>query len=158
MVSLGLVYAAIGIAIAASLGAIGSSIGMSLAGQAASGVLSEKPSLYGRVLVIQAIPGTQSIYGFLVAVLLMTQVGFIGGSGLADYTNAEGLLVLAAALPVALVGLVSGIYQGKAAASAIVMAGKDEALATRGMILAAMVETAMLLALLISVLMFLQLP
>lgn len=156
MVSVGLVLAAIGVAISASLGPIGSAVGISLAGQSATGVLSEKPGLYGRVLVIQAIPGTQAIYGFLVAILLMTKIGFLGG-GFADLTKAEGLLVLAAALPVALVGLVSGIYQGKVAATAIVMAGKDEALATRGMILAAMVETTQLLALLISVLMYIAL-
>ncbi len=157
MVSLGFVMAALGVATAAILGPIGSSIGMSLAGQAASGVLSEKPGLYGRALVIQAIPGTQGIYGFLVAVLLMTKVGLLGGA-LADYTLAEGLLVLAAALPVAAVGLFSGIYQGKVAASAIVMAGKDEALATRGIILAAIVETAQLLALLVSILMYISIP
>lgn len=157
MVSLGFVMAAFGVATAAILGPIGSSIGMSLAGQAASGVLSEKPGLYGRALVIQAIPGTQGIYGFLVAVLLMTKVGLLGGA-LADYTLAEGLLVLAAALPVAAVGLFSGIYQGKVAASAIVMAGKDEALATRGIILAAIVETAQLLALLVSILMYISIP
>ncbi len=157
MVSLGFVMAALGVATAAILGPIGSSIGMSLAGQAASGVLSEKPGLYGRALVIQAIPGTQGIYGFLVAVLLMTKVGLLGGA-LADYTLAEGLLVLAAALPVAAVGLFSGIYQCKVAASAIVMAGKDEALATRGIILAAIVETAQLLALLVSILMYISIP
>lgn len=157
MVSVGFVIASIGVALSASLGPIGSSIGMSLAGQAASGVLSEKPGLYGRVLVIQAIPGTQGIYGFLVAILLMTKIGLLGG-GFIDLAKLDGWLVFAAALPVALVGLVSGIYQGKAAASAIVMAGKDEALATRGMILAAIVETAQLLALLVSVLMYIALP
>ncbi len=153
MMSFGFVIALFGVAVAAVFGPIGSSIGMSLAGQAASGVLSEKPDLYGRALVIQAIPGTQGIYGFLVAILLMTKIGLIGGV-YADLTAYQGFAVLASAIPVALVGLVSGIYQGKVAATAIIMAGKDSALATRGMILAAMVETAQLLALLVSVLMY----
>lgn len=156
MINFGLVMALLGIAIAAILGPIGSSIGMGLAGKAASGVLAEKPELYGRTLVIQAIPGTQAIYGFLVAVLFMSKIGILGGE-LATLTAHEGFAYLVAALPVAVVGLFSGIFQGKAAASAIVMAGKNPAQATRGMILAAMVETAQLLALLVSVLTYIGL-
>lgn len=155
MINTGLVIALLGVAISALLGPIGSTIGMSKAGKAASGVLPEKPELYGRALVIQAIPGTQAIYGFLVAVLFLSSLGIVGGE-LATLSTAEGLAYLMAALPVSAVGLASGIYQGKVAASAITMAGKNTELATRGMILAAMVETAQLLALLVSVLIWLS--
>ncbi len=153
--SFGLAVALFGVALASVLGAIGSSIGMGYAGRSASGVLAEKPDLYGRALVIQAIPGTQAIYGFLVAVLLLNSLGVLGGT--VEYMTAtEGFLYLAAATPVAVVGLFSGIHQGKVAASAIVMAGKDPSLATRGIILAAMVETAQLLALLVSILIYIR--
>jgi V/A-type H+-transporting ATPase subunit K len=157
MLSFGLIMALLGIAISAILGPIGSSIGMSLAGNAAAGVLSEKPELYGRTLVIQAIPGTQGIYGFLVAVLLMSQIGLLGGS-LATLNAYQGFAVFVTALPVSVVGLFSGIFQGKTAAAAIIMAGKNANLATRGMIIAAMIETAQLLALLVSVLMYISIP
>lgn len=155
MVNFGLVMALVGVALSAILGPIGSSIGMSKAGRAAAGVLPEKPELYGRALVIQAIPGTQAIYGFLVAVLFLSSLGIVGGS-LATLTAFEGFAYLMASLPVSVVGLFSGIQQGEAAASAITMAGKNTDLATRGMILAAMVETAQLLALLVTVLIWLS--
>ena len=53
----GLVMALLGAAIAASAG-IGSAMGVAIAGKAGNGVLSEKPELFGKVLVLQALPGT----------------------------------------------------------------------------------------------------
>lgn len=156
MVNFGLVMALLGVAISAILGPVGSSVGMAKAGRAAAGVLPEKPELYGRALVIQAIPGTQAIYGFLVAVLFLSKLGIVGGDLEVPLTAFQGFAYLLAALPVAVVGLFSGIYQGSVAASAITMAGKNTELATRGMILAAMVETAQLLALLVTVLTWLS--
>lgn len=155
MVNFGMIMALLGVAMAGVLGPIGSAIGMAKAGDAAAGVLPEQPELYGRALVIQAIPGTQAIYGFLVAVLYLTSLGIVGGD-LATLTAFDGFMYLVAAIPVAVVGLVAGVYQGKVAASAITMAGKDPNLATRGMILAAMVETTQLLSLLITVLIWLS--
>ena len=75
----GLVMALLGAAIAASAG-IGSAMGVAIAGKAGNGVLSEKPELFGKVLVLQAMPGTQGIYGFLVAVLILVKIGLLGGS------------------------------------------------------------------------------
>ena len=79
----GLVYALIGAALAAGLAGVGSAVGVSLGGKAAAGVISEKPELFGRVLILQALPGTQGIYGFLVAVLIMVKIGMIGGNPIA---------------------------------------------------------------------------
>ena len=64
-----------------SLAGVGSAVGVSLGGKAAAGVISEKPELFGRVLILQALPGTQGIYGFLVAVLIMVKIGMIGETG-----------------------------------------------------------------------------
>lgn len=149
----GLVFALIGAGLAAALAGIGSAIGVALGGKAAAGVISEKPELFGRVLILQALPGTQGIYGFLVAILIMAKVGMIGGSPIA-LTSAQGLGLLAAALPIALGGLASGIYQGKMAAAAIAMTAKKPTMSARGMTMTAIVETYAILALLVSVLMY----
>src|SRR5690554_7641804 len=66
----GLTWALMGAALAVGLAGIGSAMGVAIAGKAATGVLSEKPDLFGKVLVLQALPGTQGIYGFLMAVLI----------------------------------------------------------------------------------------
>ena len=64
----GIVWAIIGAAISMGLAAIASGIGVGLAGVAGAGVISEDPKKFGPVLVLQALPQTQGIYGFLGAV------------------------------------------------------------------------------------------
>ncbi|MBU2529377.1 V-type ATP synthase subunit K, partial [bacterium] len=62
----GLTIALFGAGIAVFLGGIGSAVGVSTAGQAAAGVLSEKPEKFGETFILVALPGTQGIYGFAV--------------------------------------------------------------------------------------------
>ena len=149
----GLVYALIGAALSSGLAGIGSAIGVALSGKAAAGVISEKPELFGKVLILQALPGTQGIYGFLLSVLILVKVGLISGTPLM-IGEAQGLSLLAASLPIAIVGLVSGIYQGKMAASAVAMTAKRPSMSARGMTMTAIVETYAILALLVSILMY----
>lgn len=153
----GLTWALMGAALAVGLAGIGSAMGVAIAGKAATGVLSEKPDLFGKVLVLQALPGTQGIYGFLMAVLMLVSMGWLDGAPKA-LTEAQGQMYFAAALPIALVGLVSGIYQGKMAASSILMTGKRPEISTRGITMTALVETYAILALLVSILMWTALP
>ncbi|CCV64736.1 V-type H+-transporting ATPase subunit K [Alteracholeplasma palmae J233] len=149
----GLVYALIGAALSIGLAGIGSAIGVALSGKAAAGVISEKPELFGKVLILQALPGTQGIYGFLLAILILVKVGLVGGTPI-QITDAQGLSLFASTLPIAVVGLVSGIYQGKMAASAIAMTAKKPNMSARGMTMTAIVETYAILALLVSILMY----
>ena len=108
------------------LAGAGSAIGVGIAGQAASGVVSEDPSKFAKVLVIQLLPGTQGIYGLLVGFITLSKIGLLGG-GILDLTPQQGLLVLAACLPVGIVGLISGKSQGETAAAAIgIVAKKPE--------------------------------
>ena len=150
--TLGSVLALAGAAIAATFGGIGSASGVRLGGQAAAGVTAEKPELFGRLLILQALPGTQGIYGFLTAVLIMVQIGVLGGSPL-DLTIDQGLCFLAAGCPIGFVGWWSGIYQGQTAVAAIHMTAKDPDASARGITMTALVETYAILALLISILM-----
>ena len=69
--------AILGAALAALLAGIGSAKGVGQAGEAATGVMAEDPSSFGKLLVLQALPGTQGIYGLLVAFLVL--VGHFAG-------------------------------------------------------------------------------
>ena len=149
----GIVVAIIGAALAALLAGIGSAIGVATAGKASTGVLSEKPDLFGKLLILQALPGTQGIYGFLVAVLVISKIGLLDAAPV-TLTPEQGFAFLGACLPIAFVGLGSGIYQGKIAASSIVMTGKNPSLQMRGVTMTAMVETYAILALLASILLY----
>ncbi len=95
MSQLGIVYALLGAALAVFLAGAGSAIGVGIAGQAASGVVSEDPSKFAKVLVIQLLPGTQGIYGLLVGFITLSKIGLLGG-GILDLTPQQGLLVLPA--------------------------------------------------------------
>jgi V/A-type H+-transporting ATPase subunit K len=147
----GIIIAAFGAAICALLSGIGSAVGVQIAGQAAAGVTSDQPDLFGKVLVLQALPGTQGIYGFLLAVLILVQTGLISGNP-HSITVMQGWAYFASALPIAIVGLLSGIAQGKTAAAAIHMTGKDPDSSAKGITMTALVETYAILALLASIL------
>ena len=150
--SLGIVLALVGAVLAALLGGIGSAIGVGMTGQAAAGVVSENPPLFGKVLILQLLPGTQGIYGLLIAFLTLTNIGVLGGS--ADISFAKGLLYLAACMPMAVIGLISAKQQAKAAVSSIALVAKRPDQFGKAMIFPAMVETYAVLALLVSLLAF----
>jgi V/A-type H+-transporting ATPase subunit K len=147
----GLVLALIGAALAALLAGIGSAKGVGIVGEAAAGVVSVDPSKFSKVLILQLLPGTQGLYGLLTAIILLSRVGIIGGAA-ADLTTAQGLQFLVASLPIAIVGLISGIVQGKTAAAGVGITAKKPDHNGKGIIMAAMVETYAILALLISIL------
>ncbi len=147
----GIVYALIGIALAVTLAGCGSAIGVKIAGEAAAGVVSVDPSKFSKVLVLQLLPGTQGIYGLLVGFIALGKIGLLSGGGV-DISVANGLLILAACLPIAVVGLVSAINQGKTAAASIGIVAKKPEQFGKSMLFPAMVETYAILALLVSIL------
>ena len=146
--------ALLGAAIAALAG-IGSAMGVGIAGQAASAVLAEDPKKFGKTLILQALPGTQGIYGLIIAFLIMQKIGLLGGA-MVDLSIAQGAYFLAAGIPIGFVGIWSGIAQGKAAAAALQLTAKRPDQMVKGIIYTAMVETYAIFALLVSVLIWLR--
>lgn len=149
--SLGIVLALIGAALAALMAGIGSAVGVGMAGQAAAGVVTEDPQKFSKVLILQLLPGTQGIYGLLIAFITLSQIGLLGGNPV-DLSVEKGIAYLTACLPMAIVGLWSAKAQARAAVAGIQMVAKRPEQMGKGMIFAAMVETYAILALLISIL------
>ena len=145
----GIVYALIGAALAVGLAGCGSAIGVGIAGQAASGVVTVDPSKFAKVLILQLLPGTQGIYGLLVAFLILFSNGAVLDGTL---PLVQGVAYFFAALPTAIVGYYSAIRQGRVAAAAMNIVAKKPDDAMKGVISAGLVETYAVLALLISVL------
>lgn len=148
--------ALIGAAIAACAGC-GSGMGVGIAGQAAAGVVANDPKKFGRTLLLQALPGTQGIYGVVIAFLIMVKTGFLTGA-MGDLSVAQGLFYLAAGVPIGVVGFASGIGQGRAAASALQLMAKRPDQMAKGIIYTVMVETYAILAFVISILIWLRIP
>lgn len=150
----GLLIAIIGAGLSAILAGIGSAIGVQMGGKAATGVLSEKPELFGKLLLLQALPGTQGIYGFIVAILVFVGIGILGGTPV-ELTPDQGWQYFGACMPIGIVGLVSAVLQARTAVSAIHMTAKQPDSSARGITMVALVETYAILALLVSILMVL---
>ena len=142
----GPILAGLGVALAVGLAGIGSAKGVGIAGEAAAGLVSEEPEKFGKALVLQLLPGTQGLYGFVIGFLVSNKIG-------ADLSLTNGFYLLMACLPIALAGLFSGIAQGKAAAAGVAILAKNPEHTTKGIIFAAMVETYALLGFVISFLM-----
>lgn len=147
----GLALSVAGAAFAAAFAGAGSSIGVGLAGQAGSGVVAEKPELFGKVLILQALPATQGIYGFLIAFLILMFTGILSGE-FADLSLAQGFQIFFAGIPVGLAGYFSGIHQGKVSAAGIGMIAKSPGDMGKAMVFSAMVETYAVLGFLVSAL------
>ena len=139
----GTIIALVGAALATILAGIGSAYGVRITGQATAGVCAEKPELFGKLLVIEALPGTQGIYGFIIALMVS-----MNSAGL---TIAEGIEKFIACMPIAIVGLISAMYQGRMAACSINMLAQNPDLSGRGVTMTVVVETYAVLALIVSI-------
>ena len=148
----GTFLAILGAALAIIMAGVGSAKRVGLVGEAASGVVTEDPDKFGQALLLQALPGTQGIYGLLTGFLILNKIGIVGGTPVA-LTSEQGIMFLVAALPIAVVGLISAQAQGKAAAAGINLISKRPQELAKAITFAAMVETYAVLALLGSILM-----
>ena len=138
-----------GAAFAAALACVGSAKGTGIAGEAGAGLVSEDPSKSGKVMILQVIPGTQGLYGFVIFFLAFTKVQ----DALTTLTVAQGVQIFMACLPIALGGLLSAIAQGKVAAASINILAKKPDDWSKGMIMCIVVEFYAILCLLASFLM-----
>ncbi len=146
----GVAWAALGAISAAVLGGIGSARGIRIAATQAAGVMSEKPELFGKLLVLLALPGTQGFYGFICAFIIAIQSGLLGGK--VTITPSTGLALMFIGLVMGLVELFSAIAQGEASAAAINLVAKKPEEAGRSILLPAMVETYAVVGLLAAIL------
>jgi len=109
----------IGPGIVLGLGCLGSSIGCGIAGMASHGVMTRVEEGHGKFIGLSAVPSSQSVYGFILMVLMKNAIkagtlSAMGGIGI-------GLFVGTAIMT-------SSIYQGKCAATAIQATAKQPAI------------------------------
>lgn len=156
-ISIGTLLAFIGAALSIILPGIGSGAGVGWVGQAASGVVAEDPDKFGQAILLQALPGTQGIYGFLSGFMIMLKAGAIGGK-LAQLTLVQGGLLLAAALPVAFVAWLTAYYQARTSMACVNIIAKRPEEVGKALIFPAMVETYAVLSFLASLLLIFAVP
>ena len=135
----GVVFGILGAALAVLLAGIGSARGVQMAGEAAAGLVIDEPEKFGKAMVLQLLPGTQGLYGFVIGLFIMFKLRV-------DMNLVEGLYYVMVSLPVGIVGLKSAYYQARVAVACINILAKNEEHQTKGIILAVMVETYAILA------------
>lgn len=153
----GLAIGFMGAALACGLCCAGSAKGCGIAGEAGTGLLCEDPGAFGKVMILQVIPGTQGLYGLVVWFFALMQMGVFGGGNPAGLTVVDGLRVACACLPMATGAAISAPAQGRVAATAINLMAKRPDDWAKGIILCITVEFYAILSLLASFLMLLNL-
>jgi V/A-type H+-transporting ATPase subunit K len=148
--TLGLGLAALGAGLSMGIAAIGAGLGVGIAGAAGAGVIAEDAKKFGPVLVLQAFPQTQGIYGFVVAVLILMGTGLLGGQP-KPISLELGLICLAAGLTTAFGGI-TAIGQGITAGAGMGSVAKNPDTLGQNCVLAVMAETFAVFSLLIAVL------
>jgi V/A-type H+-transporting ATPase subunit K len=146
----GLALALIGAGLAVGLAGAGSAIGIGYAAQASAGGMTESPENFGRFLILTALPGTQGIYGFIAAFLLMMKINILGAAPVALSVD-QGWSLLASSLPIAITGMISAIHQGKVCAAGVGLTVKRPADSMKAMVLAVFVEFYAVLGLLVTI-------
>lgn len=162
----GLTIGIMGLALCALICGIGSGLGLRATGSAAAGVLSEDPNKFSKVIVLALLPATQGIYGFVIAILgasYLPTVSALTNAGIldvvtADQIVAQGWNVFWATVPMMIGGGMSGYLQGKSAATTIISVGKRGEIASKSIIFPAMIEFYALLGLVVSIMMFANMP
>lgn len=144
----GIVWALLGAAVAVVLSGVGSAIGVGRAGQASAGLLSKDPTKFGSVLLLQLLPATQGLYGFVIGFMVFIQTGIMGSAVV--LTKEAGLAYFMLCLPIALVGLGSAIMQSAVAIGGINLVGKQDKQMGHAMTMAVLVEIFAIFAFIIS--------
>lgn len=148
---LGLALAILGAGLAVGLAGLGSIMAVGKTGQAGAGVVSEEPEKFGKVLLLQALPSTQGIYGFIGAFWVILKLGMLSGT-VPEISWVTGLNILLACLPVAFNSLLSAIFQGRVSIAGMNIVSKQPQEGGKGVIMSAMVETYAVLGLLATIL------
>lgn len=148
----GMIIGMLGGGFAAALCCVGSAKGTGIAGEAGAGLLREKPDMFSKVLILQVIPGTQGLYGFVIWAMSIIWMGVLNGSAV-GMSVTTGLLYAAACLPIAIGGSFSAVYQGRVAVSSIQLLAKQPDSMGKGVMLCVIVEFYAILSFIASFLM-----
>ncbi|HEY5714405.1 MAG TPA: permease [Candidatus Gracilibacteria bacterium] len=144
----GTFYAILGAAISAFVAGMGSILGILTPGSKGAGVLAEKPDLFGKILVLAALPGSQGVYGLLIAIMILQASGVLGGGEAVSLSGGYQLLV--AGILMGLAGLASAYFQGKVVSAGISAVAKDDSLSGKMIVLSVLIETYAIFGLLVA--------
>jgi len=153
----GQTLAYIGIFLAIALCCMGSAKGLGIVGEAGAGLMTEDSSKFPQILILQIIPSTNGIYGFVAAMLVMVRLNLFSGE-MTHLSFSEGALVLVSCMPIAIVGYFAAIFQARIVAGVVSVIAKRPEDLGKGILIAVMVEFFTIIGLLVTIMMIISLP
>ncbi|UUX33961.1 V-type ATP synthase subunit K [Fundicoccus culcitae] len=135
----GMILAGIGVFLAVALCGIASARGLGVVGQSAAALIKEEPEKFAQALILQLMPASQGLYGFVIGFMILLQME-------PGMSLASGFNLLIASLPIAVVGYFSAGDQAKVAVASMGILAKRPEENSKGIILASMVEMYAILA------------
>jgi len=147
----GLGWAVAGAMLCVMFGGWGSARGLRISGAQAAGALSEKPELFGKLLVLVALPGTQGFYALIVAIMVAMRTKLLAGEP--DCPPMLGFALFFLGIAVGVVQYRSAVFQGEASAASINLTARRPEEGGRSILFPALVETYAVVALLAGILM-----
>jgi len=133
-----MIFALAGAVVAVTLACVGSAKGVGMASEAAAAVIIDDPSKFAKLLILQLLPGTQGLYGLVVAVMILLKIGVLGGSS--DISLITGILYFIAGLPIGIGGFTSAILQARVSVTGVTIVAKKPAESSKAVISATLVE------------------
>jgi V/A-type H+-transporting ATPase subunit K len=134
-----ILIAYIGVGLMVALSGIGSSYGVTIAGNATLGAMRKNSAAFGTYIVMSGLPATQGLYGFAGYFILSSRLT-------PEITMIQAAGILGGGLILGLVGLLSSIRQGQICASGIVSVSNGQNAFVSTLILAAFAELYAILA------------
>lgn len=147
----GIGWAVAGAMFAVMFGGWGSARGLRIAGAQTAGVLAEKPELFGKLLVLTALPGTQGFYGLITAIMIARQTKLMEAAPNCPPVIGFGLFFVGICVGVVLYR--SAVFQGETSAACINLTARKPEEGGRSILFPALVETYAVVALLAAILM-----
>ncbi|MDE7355590.1 MAG: V-type ATP synthase subunit K [Rikenellaceae bacterium] len=128
-----ILLAYIGVALMLALSGIGSSFGVTIAGNAGVGALKKNPAVFGNVLILSAMSGTQGLYGFVGYYIVKPYLE-------ATMTMGQAAAIFCGGLVLGLVAMFSAMRQGQVCANGIAAIGNGHNVFTQTLILCVFTE------------------
>ena len=138
-IGIGTGLAVAGAAIALAGTGISTAMGTRAAGVAGAAAVAENKENFKNALVLQSLPQTQTIYGFITALFIVMGAGLLGGGG-TPVSEELGIAMFGAGLIVAFTG-VSAAFQGMVSAAGIAASAKNQEAFVPSIVFSGQVET-----------------
>ena len=136
-----LTLAYVGLGIMLSVSCIGSSIGVTMGGNATIGAMKKNPDIFGQSMILCALPSTQGLYGFAAFFLMLNRLLAMPVLGLG-----QGFAIFAVGVALGIVGYISAIRQASLVANGIVEMSNGQDVFGKTLILAVFPELYAILA------------